>query len=95
MDHRTNRLATIAREAFLIWAQDNDDAVSVETGIENTLLLQQALRVFGAASGWSATMEAHKLCTNLLAKYREHGTDPDGETSVDLFNTLSDIFPTW
>lgn len=96
-----NALAAILRAATLI-AMDGDEApVSTETGMRNIERIQQAANdLYGQVGDEGATADAlieiAGLCEALLALYEEHGTDPDGDATVALYNALPAVIgPIW
>lgn len=101
MDTKANRLTTIAREAFQIWAQDDEDGASYETGKDDVLLLEQTigflhdhLQAQGHDVSRLVDLGAH--CARLRQTYRDFHGDTDGEATSNLFNAFTDYFgPVW
>lgn len=88
---KTSLLIAMAAIANTIRTNGDTDAVSVETGTENVLLLEQIARQIvaeGELDDVTAWEDVAIWCASLRQVYRNNGTDPDGVATEELNRTV-------
>lgn len=90
---KTPLLIAMAALANRIRINGDNDAVSIETGTENVLLLEQIVALIvqeGELEDPTPWEDIRIWCSSLRAEYRRNGTDADGQCTQSLNEATSE-----